>query len=406
MRGRALISSLLESYQRGLLVVFLVLLLLLCFLWKTPPTNSSFTSSPPLSIASHWHHQTKLHHDTNNIIFKRTSLVDAIHVVLPFDVGEYNRGMKALIGSIVNNTVESHRLFFHFIAEPSKALAASRFVSELQLYLPKGALCDLSIFYYWESVKHLYSSSFSIGEVDRSNREIENGKNTTSNLSISGTRFGNPLNVARIYLELLFPSLEKVISLDTDQIVLGDIAELNSIDLSKLPIASTRSEKAQPLSFYLNERHTKLKELVDRGELDLSERVIGGGLFVANLTTWRKESLASKIEIWCRIHSEEPLLAQKTLKKTLLNLVFNRRVLILDDSWNSGDCTTTSELFRSSPPTQNTPSNTQRTDYGLSVKILHFAGFNGKPWDSLSVCSVVIKNLWNSYFAFFESFKH
>eukprot|EP01102_Stenamoeba_stenopodia_P017550 TRINITY_DN6312_c0_g1_i2.p1 TRINITY_DN6312_c0_g1~~TRINITY_DN6312_c0_g1_i2.p1 ORF type:complete len:406 (+),score=50.35 TRINITY_DN6312_c0_g1_i2:64-1281(+) len=395
--GRVVLFTLWESDRHSVLVLLILFCLFigfLCLHWKTPPTSYASDSLSFIAIN---------HHRGSGSLNRRRpppSLEepDVIHVALPFDVGEYNLGLKALVGSIVNNTKNPQRLFFHLISEPKKALAATQFASELQLRLPQETQCDVSVFDHWEEVKHLYSSPS-----ESLHLEGITSKSNTS-YSTTGTRFGNPLNVARIYLEKLFPSIEKVVSLDTDQIVLGDIAELHEVDLSTLPIASTRSEKAQPLSFYLNLEHRILKELVESDRLDLTERVFGGGLFVANLTAWRREDYTSKIEDWCRVHLEQPLLAQKTLKKTLLNLVFNRRVHFLHDSWNSGDCNTpTSDLLlQTESGYENNNNRGEAAGSSRRIKVLHFAGFNGKPWDSLSVCSSLIKKLWNFYFSLFS----
>eukprot|EP01103_Thecamoeba_quadrilineata_P013230 TRINITY_DN3607_c0_g1_i1.p1 TRINITY_DN3607_c0_g1~~TRINITY_DN3607_c0_g1_i1.p1 ORF type:complete len:337 (+),score=43.74 TRINITY_DN3607_c0_g1_i1:51-1061(+) len=274
-----------------------------------------------------------------------------VHVTMPYDLGEYNVGMKALINSILKNTLDPHKLFFHFLVEPSSAQKAFFFMSDLEHL--QGAPVEASVWTGWEQKKHLYPG---------------------------GSRFGNSLNVGRIYLVDLFPRVRKIISLDTDQVVLGDLADLwRGADLAQYAIGSTRGEKAKKLRYYVRLENPAIAN----STLDLDETVFGGGLFVANLTSWRERNLIGKIEEWCAIHARDPVMADRTLKKTLLNLVFNKNFFQLEDHWNSGNC-------------MSEAATLQKT------KILHFAGFDGKPWDLLSNCPAQTRELWEEYFGYIE----
>jgi len=191
---------------------------------------------------------------------KRRS-VDTVHIVLCFDTGAYNLGMKAMINSIIMNTLEPQRLYFHFIVDKQHHYHAAYFVSELKLLWPQLRF-DYRVWKFWETV---LSSGFP-----------------------ANSRFSNSLNIARIYLQILFPRLQKIISLDTDELVLGDIVKLwDDVSLEDHSIAAPWANDATSLFHYVVPDNMIIRAM----NLNLSVPVFGAGLFIANLTRWRTRNV-------------------------------------------------------------------------------------------------------------------
>lgn len=98
-------------------------------------------------------------------------------------------------------------------------------------------------------------------------------------------------------------------------------------------------------------------------------------IFLLSCSPLRQEQIGH----WVSIHGMEPIMPLKTLKKTLLNIIFNKDKSRLPTNWNAGNCFMARE---------------EATQF----KILHFSGFDGKPWDNRSNCYEDVRALWNHYF--------
>lgn len=193
---------------------------------------------------------------------------NVVHIVLCFDTGSYNLGMKAMINSLIMNTETPSRLAFHFIVKPEDNYPAAYFVAELEQRWP-DLYFDHRIWRHWERV---LSAGYP-----------------------SNSRFSNSLNIARIYLGILFPRLHKVISMDTDQLVLGDIVQLwDNANVENQSIAAPWQSNGTSLLHYVNTQHP----VIQASNLEFSSPIFGAGLFVANLTRWR----AKRIQVPLQCH--------------------------------------------------------------------------------------------------------
>jgi len=278
----------------------------------------------------------------------KSSSTDTIHIVMCYDVGEYNLGMKALVNSVLKNTRQSHRLYFHFIAKEQDKEKASKYISDLSSKF-RTTKFDVTMFHHWPQKENLFPGT---------------------------NRFKNILNLSRIYLVDLFPQIEKIISMDTDMILNEDIARLwDESDTTRFGIAAPRSDTAKIIGSYLHKESVNI--LKGRVNFDPQETVFGCGLFVTNLSYWRQNNIVQRIEDLLMLNNKTSFIENQTLKKSLINLVFHKNFFILKPHWNANTCST----------------KEQEESF-----VIHFSGFQGKPWDSLSVCSTEIRNLWFSYF--------
>lgn len=285
---------------------------------------------------------------------------DAIHIVLCYDVGEYNVGMKALLNSVISNTETPSRLSFHFITLEEHLPQLNEFVEELR-EMHKGLKFDYSVWSLWEEVQHYYPDK---------------------------NRFKNSLNLARIYMPRLFPHLEKVISLDTDMVLNVDVAELwDTANLVSKPIAAAAS--ASPIGRYVHQDHPLFSDThfffgdVAK-QFDFEEPTFSCGIFVANLTEWKRLDFIGRIHKVLVEHSKSPVLTDTTLKKTLVNIVFHQNWFPVDPVWNGGSCQLS---LRDA----------------VREKMLHFSGsLMSKPWDPLSQCTKDVRRLWFKYFLLFN----
>jgi len=269
-------------------------------------------------------------------------------------VGEYNVGMKALLNSVISNTENPNRLNFHFITLEEHLMQLKEFLSELRR-VHEGLKFDYGVWGLWGEVQHFYPDK---------------------------NRFKNSLNLARIYMPRLFPQLEKVISLDTDMVLNADVAELwDTADLISKPIAAAAS--ASPIGRYVHQDHPLFTDSSFFGNIpnfDFDQPTFSCGIFVANLTEWKRLDFVGRIHRVLTEHSASPVLTDTTLKKTLINIVFHQNWFPVDPVWNGGSCQLS---LRDA----------------VREKMLHFSGsLMSKPWDPLSQCTKDVRRLWFKYY--------
>ena len=103
-------------------------------------------------------------------------------------------------------------------------------------------------------------------------------------------RLASPANFARLFIADLFPSIEKLIYLDVDIIVQGDIGELWDLSLnSDILIACAR--RNMTYSAHLSNRVGEIFQERYGFQLDFQRHSFNSGVFVANLAQWRRKQL-------------------------------------------------------------------------------------------------------------------
>ncbi|KAM4037973.1 glycosyltransferase 8 domain-containing protein 2 isoform 1-T4 [Anomaloglossus baeobatrachus] len=188
-----------------------------------------------------------------------------------------------------------------------------------------------------------------------------------------------PLNFVRFYLPLLTSEHEKVIYLDDDIIVLGDIQELYNTKISRGHIAAFSDDCDLP----------SLQEVIASvgiqntymGFLDYRQKAIqklgispstcsfNPGVFVANMTEWRQQHITKKLEKWMKKNVEENLYSSTIgggVSTPPMLIVFHKKYSIIPPAWHI-------RHLGLSPETQLSKNVVQ------DAKLLHWNG-RFKPW--------------------------
>ncbi|XP_058534866.1 glycosyltransferase 8 domain-containing protein 1 isoform X3 [Ochotona princeps] len=123
-----------------------------------------------------------------------------------------------------------------------------------------------------------------------------------------------PLTFARFYLPMLVPSAKKAIYMDDDVIVQGDILALYNTPL-KPGHAAAFSEDCDSVSTkvvirgagnqynyigYLDYKKERIRKL----SMKASTCSFNPGVFVANMTEWKRQNITSQLEKWMRLNAE------------------------------------------------------------------------------------------------------
>ncbi|XP_069829734.1 glycosyltransferase 8 domain-containing protein 2 [Dendropsophus ebraccatus] len=156
-----------------------------------------------------------------------------------------------------------------------------------------------------------------------------------------------PLNFVRFYLPLLTSEHEKVIYLDDDIIVLGDIQELYNTRISRGHIAAFSDDCDLP----------SLQEVITRegiqntymGFLDYRKKAIqklgispstcsfNPGVFVANMTEWRHQHVTKQLEKWMKRNVEENLYSSNVgggVSTPPMLIVFHGKYSAISPAWH------------------------------------------------------------------------
>ncbi|XP_025105106.1 glycosyltransferase 8 domain-containing protein 2-like [Pomacea canaliculata] len=159
--------------------------------------------------------------------YRRLVDLDTVHVAIFADEKLFP-GVVTLTNSIVSNTASP--VTFHFVTFPSNA-------TRLRLWITGSKLRNIT----FEIVE------LPINALEGKYRSRSPRKELSS-----------PLNFARFYLQSLFPTVGKIIYIDSDCLVLGNIKELYNIQLSSdhpvslLRICDLRRDKFSDIKNLLN----------------------------------------------------------------------------------------------------------------------------------------------------------
>eukprot|EP00274_Cyanoptyche_gloeocystis_P005085 CAMPEP_0196655382 /NCGR_PEP_ID=MMETSP1086-20130531/5131_1 /TAXON_ID=77921 /ORGANISM="Cyanoptyche gloeocystis , Strain SAG4.97" /LENGTH=182 /DNA_ID=CAMNT_0041987655 /DNA_START=470 /DNA_END=1015 /DNA_ORIENTATION=+ len=138
------------------------------------------------------------------------------------------------------------------------------------------------------------------------------------------TDLADPLNLSRFFLGELFPTLCKVIYLDADVLVLGDVEELwNSTLVEGHTAAFVPSGRSMDGFF---SRALKLRVNIKKYNF------FNAGVLVADLNAWRRQQISKACMYWVYENARERLYDGGS--QGPLNLVFGEKYQYLPQSWN------------------------------------------------------------------------
>ncbi|KAK4737852.1 hypothetical protein R3W88_001549 [Solanum pinnatisectum] len=276
--------------------------------------------------------------------------VDKIQIVMPVDAN-YIRGTMAAVLSILQHSTCPENTSFHFLS--------------IHLEPEIISLINSSFPYLSYKIYHFHPNRVR-GKISKSIRQA----------------LDQPLNYARIYLSDILPEgVHRVIYLDSDIIVVDDIAKLWGVDLGDKVLAAPE---------YCHANFTNYFTDTFWSDVNLAKTFEGRrpcyfntGVMVMDLDEWRKGGYAQKIEEWMLIQKQRRIYQLGSLPPILL--VFAGNIKAVDHRWNQhglgGD-------------------NLEGKCRGLHpgpISLLHWSG-KGKPWlrlDARKPCT--IDYLWAPY---------
>jgi lipopolysaccharide biosynthesis glycosyltransferase len=201
-----------------------------------------------------------------------------------------------------------------------------------------------------------------------------------------------PLNYARTYLaDILDPCVERVIYLDSDLIVIDDIAKLWEIDLGSNTIGAPEYCRAN-FTKYFTEAFWSDSDLAKTFDGRKQPCYFNTGVMVIDIAKWRQNNYRKMIEHWMEVQKEKRIYELGSLPPFLL--VFAGKLKPVEHRWNQhglgGD---------------NVVGSCRSLHPG-PVSLLHWSG-KGKPWlrlDSNKPCPM--DALWSPYDLHVSSQRH
>lgn len=271
-----------------------------------------------------------------------------VHVAITLDV-DYLRGSIAAVHSILQHSRCPESVFFHFLVSENNLET---------LVLSTFPQLKFKVYYFDPKiVRNLISSSV--------RQALE-----------------QPLNYARNYLaDLLEPCVRRVIYLDSDLVVVDDIAKLWTTNLGSRTIGApeychANFTKYFTARFWSDDRHAGTFE----GRMPC---YFNTGVMVIDLVKWRRLGFTKRIEKWMEIQKSDRIYELGSLPPYLL--VFAGNVAQIEHRWNQhglgGD---------------NVKGSCRDLHPG-PISLLHWSG-SGKPWlrlDSKRPCP--LDGLWARY---------
>ncbi|KAH7577486.1 hypothetical protein ACOSP7_001594 [Xanthoceras sorbifolium] len=273
-----------------------------------------------------------------------------IHVTMTLDAN-YLRGTMAAVLSMLQHSSCPENVEFHFLC--------TRFEPDI-------AASIKSTFPYLEFKVYRFDSNRVRGKISKSIRQA----------------LDQPLNYARIYLADIIPAdVKRVIYLDSDLVLVDDIAKLWEVDLEGKVLAAPE---------YCHANFTKYFTNLFWSDKSLAKTFDGRkpcyfntGVMVVDVDKWRQGGYTRRVEEWMAVQKQKRIYHLGSLPPFLLVLAGN--IKGVNHRWNQhglgGD---------------NIEGRCRSLHPG-PISLLHWSG-KGKPWlrlDSRKPCFV--DHLWAPY---------
>eukprot|EP00051_Salpingoeca_urceolata_P010327 m.126002 g.126002 ORF g.126002 m.126002 type:complete len:526 (+) comp16669_c0_seq2:214-1791(+) len=236
---------------------------------------------------------------------------DPVHVMICSD-GSRLFGLLAAIKSVLSNT--KSRVVFHLVTDSATAV---RLETVLKRTLPAVKAEVIAFNASW----------------------VENRIQTYT----ARKELKSPLNYARFFLQRLFPDLHgRLIFLDDDVIVQGDVLEMSRTDLGPHAIAVSEDcnwifEKyhlfMNKLDGFINFENKHVQAL----GLDPSACSFNAGVFVVDLDAWRAMDADKHLLHWLTLNTKEVVYGNKAAgggSQPPMLIVFHKRYAHLDPLWH------------------------------------------------------------------------
>ncbi|KAK1316727.1 putative galacturonosyltransferase-like 4 [Acorus calamus] len=279
-----------------------------------------------------------------------------INVVMTLDTN-YLRGTIAAVLSILQHTSCPENLHFHFLSTPSKRPSENLSVIR-------------SVFPYLPFRAYPFDPDLVRGRISRSVRQA----------------LDQPLNYARIYLADILPlDVRRVIYLDSDTVLVNDIAQLWEVDLEGRVVGAPEYCHANFTKYFTDAfwRDPVLSKKAFDARSKRAPCYFNTGVMVMDVEQWRRGGYTARVEEWMVVQKRKRIYHLGSLPPFLLVLAGD--IKAVDHRWNQhglgGD---------------NIEGRCRSLHPG-PVSLLHWSG-KGKPWlrlDSRRPCAV--DHLWAPY---------
>eukprot|EP01134_Creolimax_fragrantissima_P003760 CFRG3760T1 len=275
---------------------------------------------------------------------------DIVHVVVCSDKKTLG-GMIAVVTSAMFHT--PGHLFFHLVLLPE----------------------DIAQVRDW--LLHYYPKQITM-EIIEFKPELVKG-----NVRVRGARkeLGSPLNFARFWLPDLLPTIthERVLYLDDDTLVRGDLREMRDLFLEPGHVAAFVPDTVNKMKMFLNFDNPR----VVGTKIDKNAFAFNAGVFVADIQAWRRSNITAKLLYWSRMNVQEDVYGGRGgggASQPPMLIVFNGLATDLPEIWHMRHFGWKKALSYNSTQVH-------------SGRLLHFNG-GDKPWYRRSKWFL----LWYKYF--------
>lgn len=214
-------------------------------------------------------------------------------------------GALAAIRSIVRNAARPGDIRFHFVVGVGEAAG---FAASIRRHLPELPAA-------WEIAE--FAADSRLEDYIRAGQAFTyaNGESQV-------------LNFSRFYLPRIYPRLGKVIYLDADLVVRGDIADLFRLgSLETHVLAAVPDGTFESWAEYLGPGSPHL------AHIESNRPTFNAGVYVTNLDRWRERDIWGRLEHWIGIH-RQALEAFYFGTQSIMNLAFYRDFQPLPPEWN------------------------------------------------------------------------
>ncbi|XP_014661798.1 PREDICTED: glycosyltransferase 8 domain-containing protein 1-like [Priapulus caudatus] len=219
------------------------------------------------------------------------------------------------------------------------------------------------------------------------NEDLVKGK-----IKVRGGRevLGSPMNYARYFAPQLFPEIRgRMVYIDDDIIVQGDIAELYNTDLGEGHLAAFAEDchsTSKRFSFYpttyssyVNFRNAHVKAL----NIDPEACSFNTGVYVADVAAWKRENITAELVRWMELNTREDIYGNQKGgggSQPPMMIVFYNRYSTLDPLWHVRSLGLSAGTRYSS-------------EFVHNAKLLHWSGPH-KPWERVAA----FQEIWDKYF--------
>ncbi|KAI3762885.1 hypothetical protein L1987_53327 [Smallanthus sonchifolius] len=264
-----------------------------------------------------------------------TDITSGVHVAMTLDA-TYIRGSMAALLSVLQHSSCPQNIIFHFIT------SASSNTSLLHVTISTS-------FPYLNFQIYPFNDSFVAGLISTSIRSA----------------LDCPLNYARSYLaDILPPHVTKVVYLDSDLVVVDDIATLAATPIQNDAVLAAPEYCNANFTFYFTPTFWSNPSL-SLAFFNRKACYFNTGVMVIDLIRWRAGDYTTKIEEWMELQKRMRIYELGSLPPFLL--VFAGKIAPVDHRWNQHGLG--GDNFR----------GLCRDLHPGPVSLLHWSG-KGKPW--------------------------